>query len=297
MNAPTRAVRLLLATILAAAAAAQHDGQHEAPPPTTLHEAWTAALSTMRAHKAPGLVFVLPPADAAADPAAVQAALARLARHAMGGLPKLDLRTARDLMLLQVQALRISQARPTEDDPRPIESGLPLAFGLAVPVVATAATAAEAGARPGETVLLLRADGERLAGFAVDLGEPKAVAAALAEHLWAPDALAVRQAAVPPELRDASRELRELRDGATEDAGRARYAARHEELQRRMYAVAPAMVHNQHGQPTSDPVLDGWLLGTTPLGTATGEQWDTCPACGMMAPGLALRSTLKLLAE
>jgi len=305
MNQQPAAVVLMLAAMATVAAAqeAPAAGARSAAPtpqgaqpgaqqrgPTTLAHAWTTALSTMRAHKAPGLVFVLPPADAMADPAAVKAAKERFHAKMMGGAP-VEAKTARELMLLHVQLLR--------------QESIAAAFGLAVPVVASAATA---GAQPGETMVLLSEDGKRLAGFAVDLADAEAVTKALQPYLLAPDRLQPRLANVPPAVAGLVRELGDVRKRLPEEQDQERaqaLQARQQELvaqlQAQLFAAAPAL----HGAPAGGPArgaADTDLLGellqwTTPLGTEVGATWDPCPPCGMMAMPMPFRSALKLLAQ
>jgi hypothetical protein len=304
MNQP--ALSLLIFAAMATVARAQEapaaGGARSAAPavpqlprasgPTTLKDAWTTALATMRAQKAPGLVFVLPPADAKADPAAVKAAKERFHSKLMGGTP-VDAKNARELLLLHVQLLR--------------QESVAAAFGLAVPVVATATTA---GAKPGETLVLLNEDGTRTAGFAVDLADPAAVASALQPYLFAPERLAPRRANVPPAVTVAVRDLDDVRKRLPQEQDAERQQAllqRQQELivqlQSQLFAAAPALHETPANRvPAPRGAAEADLLGellqwTTPLGTEVGATWDPCPPCGMMALPMPFRSALKLLAQ
>lgn len=268
-------------------------------PPTTLQAAWQLALTTMREQKAPGLVFVLPAADAVADPAAVRRALDRIPGKGRGTWPTATA-TARDLLLLQLQVLRgalaIGDESPAAAHPDDRAPALALAFGLAVPVVATAA---QSGARAGETVVLLGATGQRLAGFTVDLGDAAAVHAALLPHLLTNAVLAPRQANTPAAVRAAIEAQRQFRAKPPVAAAESqRYVATYELLRRELFAAAPAMVAVEPEQRlTADGALRELLQFTVPLGTMVASQWDPCPPCGMMAVSAPFRSALKLLAE
>ncbi len=296
------------------------DGQvAEQAPPASLSAAWQLALSTMCTHKAPGLVFVLPPAEAVADPQLAAAALTAFHGSGIGKVP-VDIRTERDRLLVLVQLLR--QPRPLIPGPEAVDVGaiptlpLALAFGLAVPVVATAE---QCVAAPGETLLVLGEDGRRLAGFRIDLGDADAVAMALQPLLFAAARLQARQANVPPDLAATVADFLELnrqqqqaqRNGVPFDGPAAqRHAQLYQDVRQRLFAAAPALVAAARTAPEADAsaeptgfaadgraVLGELLQWTTPLGTAVAQTWDPCPACGMAAMPMPFRSALLLLAE
>jgi hypothetical protein len=168
---------------LAATATGQRDG------PSPLDRAWREALARIRADKAPGLVFVLPPADRPAD--RKSANRLRAVAGKLGGEVPVRLDTARDVLRMQIQALRAT-FRSDRDHAR--STAL---FALAVTVVAEPATCR---AEPGETIVLLGPDGERVQGFAVDVGDRAAVLAALEPLLLAREAVEARRGNLPPDL-------------------------------------------------------------------------------------------------
>ncbi len=284
-------VTLLLA--LAATAAAQ-DAPRDSARPTTLADAFQRALAQMRADKAPGLVFVLPPTGAPADPEVLADIEKELARAAFGGKPPVTLETRRDVLLWRLQQLRAARS-----------GEVAALLVLTVPIVAEPSAC---GAKPGETLVLLSAEGERVAGFDVDLADHAAVVDAITPHVLAREAVEPRRANVPPaiaRLVARSEELLRLarqrqQEGGLDQEQQQELHTIQQELARRMTAAAPALVESTGERVSFGPNTNWYLLNLyqdTPLGTEVGEQWDPCPPCGMMAGPLAMRSTLKLLAK
>jgi len=290
---PTRSsVSVLLFAAMAAAQPMIAPQQPAPQAPTTLTEAWQFALSMLRAHKVPVLVFVLPPADAKADPAVAAATVARLqprfqAHKMMGNAPKLRAGTARELFLLQLQGLRGS---PDEQ--------LRRLLLLDLAVVAEAATC---GARPGETVVLLAADGTRAAGFALDLADEAAVVRSLAPRLLDETQLAARRANLAPSLqRDLAEFERLERAAQRSDADTQRLMALRERLALHLPVIAPVLLAESQPLPSPGRGISGidWLAGAElPLGTAIDQMVDPCTGCGMGFVPPRLVSTLKLLAQ
>jgi hypothetical protein len=293
------ASRVLASAVLLAAAAAQADeGTPPQAPPATLREAWLQALSMLRMHKVPGLVFVLPPEGKPADAKAAAAAVAELPGKGLGHRPVTPT-TARELLLLQIQALRADRTLVMRAPAigRPDRNAMPVdlaaAFALALPIVAEAEVC---GSKPGETLLLFGPDGARTHGFAVDLGDARAVADAVLPHLASAKALLVRQANVPPALQRAADTFDAARASADQSDMERRNAA-YLELSRNVHAAAPALLDVQDGEVLVRHELRAMVEQTVPVGTVLAEQWDPCPPCGMMAVPLPMRSALKLLAR
>jgi hypothetical protein len=298
VGAPAPLSTTLLLAIAASVAAAQEPSKPPANArPTALADAFRQALARMRADKAPGLVFVLPPAGAKADPEVAARLQKEIARGKFGGSDetRIELNTARDVMLAQLQALRASRT--------PEVTALML---LCVPIVAEPAVA---GAKPGETLVLLSATGERVTGATAALDDHAAVLDALAPFVLARKVVEPRRANVPPALaklaarRSALLQLvkeRQQRGEGLDGAEVQELHAIQQELADKMTVAAPAVVE-LHGERAT---LGGEGVPWTPpfepaipFGTETHQQWDPCPPCGMMATPLPMRSTLKLLAQ
>lgn len=290
---PILPASLLLA--FAAAVVAQ-EAVPPARPADPLAAALRDALALARTHKAPVLAFVLPPAGAAADPERVRATRAAEQQVGMlatkGGASAPPITDARDLLLRQLQLLRGAPAsRGRGPAPATAEQIL---FALCVPVVATPAACS---AKPGETVVLLAPNGERMQGFALDLLDRARFADALDKALLTDTALAARQANVPPALLADLARLRELRERAAQDAeaGRA-WQALNARLDAQLVALAPALVHREGGELGADPELADWEPAHAPLGTeAKMELGDPCPGCGMGFTPPGLLTVLKLI--
>ena len=300
MRNPTRsespsAAAILLALAAVGAVAAQ-DRTPEPPTPENITTAFERARERMVKDKAPGLVFVLPAVDAPFDEKAAARLAQELTASNMRTPHPVELKTARDVLLARVQRLRASRT--------PAAIALRL---LTVPIVAEPSTC---GARPGETIVLLSADGRRVAGFEVDLGDEAAVLDALTPDVLAKKAVEPRRASVEPELATFAarhRTLLELAiaqkgagEGLTGEQGLELHATRRQ-LGARLTAAAPALVEfrSERAAFLTDDGMRSLLLldDSLPFGTAIAEQWDPCPPCGMMAVPLAQRSTLKLLAK
>lgn len=288
-------VAILLATAAVGAVVGQEPGARPRTP-GPLAMAFEQARLRMAQDKAPGLVFVLPAIDAPFDKKVAERLAQELGASSMRTPHRIELKTARDLLLARVQRLRASRT--------PAAIALRL---LTVPIVAEPATC---GARPKETIVLLSADGRRVAGFDVDLGDEAAVLEALTPDVLAKKAVEPRSANVEPALLASAtrhRKLLELAiaqnaagEGLTGEQGQELHATRGQ-LAARLTAAAPALVEfrNERAEFVADEGRHSFLLldDSVPFGTSLAEQWDPCPPCGMMAVPLAQRSTLKLLAQ
>jgi hypothetical protein len=284
MNRSARELLLMIAATTGALAAQKSEPLKDGP--KTLTEAWRTGLQRMRDQHAPGLVFVLPPADRPAD-AKLQERLADWPRiKGGGGGPGAPPKTAREQLLWLLQRWR--------------SDSLSVVFGLAVPIVAEPALC---GAKDGETLLLLAPDGSRKGGFAVDLADANAVADALDPDLLSERALAVRRAAVPPAAQDLAAKVQALPVWPRQPVPSQQETLR--AASARVHEFAAALV-----QVADVPAVDGGkavrravatpglrmvLDEMTPLGTGLGETWDPCPPCGMAAVPLPMHSLLKLL--
>jgi hypothetical protein len=144
----------------------------------------------------------------------------------------------------------------------------------------------------------------------VDLGDHAAVLAALTPAVLAPAAVEPRRANVPPEVGKLAARHAELLRLITErqQRGETLDAEQCQELQEaqqaltaRLGAAAPALVELTGSRAALAPGRIGHFSmpfdQQVPFGTAVDQQWDPCPPCGMMAVPLAMRSTLKLLAQ
>jgi hypothetical protein len=282
--------RLLALAAIAAALAAQE------PVPRTLTEAWRVGLQRMRSQHAPGLVFVLPAESRDAKPG-----------------------PARERLLATV-ATWLQPALPPWATPRPgsrqastaRDWQLNLLCALAVPIFAEPEAC---GAKPGETLLLLKPDGSRAEGFALDLADGDAVLRALTPILLSETSIAAGRAVVPPAaLRDVdlvTQPERKREDGF--DWWRRPPSAEQSEARRRLQArvheVAPALVQfvDPPRSGAEDPParvagpddLLMWLGPTVPLGSAGVPRPTGCLGpCGLSTPGpvgAPLWQMLKLL--
>jgi hypothetical protein len=206
-----RSAAASLTVLFAALAAAQEAAPAPTDPktPQTLQAAWQEALTLARTHKAPVLAFVLPPAGETADPARSKATRSRelqvgLLNRKADDVPPIE--TSRDLLLRQVQLLRVGDRRAARSLPPGTEAQA--IFAMTVPVFASAANC---GAKPGQTVVLLGPDGKRGKAFELDLLDDEAFVRAVGIEVLGPDALAARNANVAPELLDLLAERRALR--------------------------------------------------------------------------------------
>jgi hypothetical protein len=291
-----RSAAASLTVLFAALAAAQEAAPAPTDPktPQTLQAAWQEALTLARTHKAPVLAFVLPPAGETADPARSKATRSRelqvgLLNRKADDVPPIE--TSRDLLLRQVQLLRVGDRRAARSLPPGTEAQA--IFAMTVPVFASAANC---GAKPGQTVVLLGPDGKRGKAFELDLLDDEAFVRAVGIEVLGPDALAARNANVAPELLDLLAERRALRRAS----GDAAFAARREQvfarLARALPGVAPALVRREEGMLVLDPDLEPLEQQNAPLGsTATILQDDPCPACGMGRIPPHFATVLKLL--
>jgi hypothetical protein len=299
MNTLPRDTLLLLAAVSVAAASLSAQQAAQLSAPKSLEEAWRAGLQRMRAQKAPGLVFVLPAADQPLD-SDLQARFAKWPRGRLGGpapsLPK----TAREQFLWTLNMWRDPDAVRAIDPGKGATVDLLVLFALAVPIVAEAEVC---GAKPGETLVLLKADGTRDDGFAVHLADSRAVADALASGLLSEAALAARRAAMPPAVRQAAADWERMQLEPPAEHGV--FLAARQKVQASLHAAAPALVTFgvvEAGDPAkatklarASAALRAVFDDTVPLGTEVGETWDPCPPCGMAAVPLPSRSLLRLL--
>jgi hypothetical protein len=272
LTVPHELVLMLAAT--AAALAAQSNPGSE---PKTLTEAWRAGLQRMRSQHAPGIVFVLPEAEQ----------------------PSPASPSRRERLLATVQAWLDQRPAP----PPARSESLPqllLVFALAVPIFA----APEAcGARPGETLLLLKPDGSRAEGFAVDLGDANAVVRALTPSLLSEAAVAAQRAVVPPALQ---RDVELVTQAERQGPGSAEASEAWRRVHQRLHEAAPAFVRFVDSQvresdpsrakvPVASGLLRRLLADTVPLGTTGVPALRGCPGpCGTGSPG-PWRGLLKLL--
>ena len=280
---------------LAVAAAAQQAVGHAAPP-DALAAAWQTALAQAKTHKAPILAFVLPPAEAMAAEAPAKRTWER--EQAVGILrafreESAPASSARDLLLRQVQLLRVTEhprAARARGDLEVRATRSTAVFALTIPVIATPESCL---AEPGETVVLLGADGKRVRGFQTDLLDAAAFVAEVGAVVLEPKALAARAANVPPVI------ARDVAALPAAKAGRIPFVE-DRELAKRLVAnlagAAPALVQWVDGELTMHHVL--WLLEDErdPLGTERPSVIeDHCTGCGMGYTPPSLTGTLKLI--
>ncbi len=280
---------LALAAGTAAGAAAQDPSS---PAPAPAEPPWQRALADAKQQHAPILAFVLPP-DVPASPESVRA-LRELERSVgmlvTKGREPAAPRTDRDLLLRRLQLLRRPERQGLRGPATPSRAQAILA--LTVPVVCAAE---HCGARPGETVVLCGADGRRIGGFAVDLLDRDAFTAAVGPVVLAPDALAARRAAIPPQLaQDLARRAAIVANG--ECAALLGLPAIDARLRVNVAAVAPAFATFAGDELQLAPEL-GWLeQQRAPVGTvAHVDQADPCPPCGMAFVPPELVTVLRLI--
>ncbi|HZN37172.1 MAG TPA: hypothetical protein VFD82_00125 [Planctomycetota bacterium] len=291
-----RSTAASLTVLFAAIAVAQEGVTLPTSPvlPQTLQEAWQDALTLARTHKAPVLAFVLPPAGEAADQSRSKATRSRemqagLLNREADDVPPIV--TSRDLLLRQVQLLRVGGPPDRRELPPPTQAQAILA--LTVPVFASAA---DCGARPGQSVVLLGSDGKHRKGFDVDLLDAEAFVREVGADVLAPEALLARNANVPRELLDLLAERRELQKAPGDETAQARQQQVFARLARALPAIAPALVRREESKLMLDPDLVQLALPNAPLGsTAAPLPGDPCPPCGMAVVPPHLSTVLKLL--
>lgn len=298
----TRHLPSLVLLQLAAVLAAQPPIAPTQSAPQTLAEAWRAALAQGKQQKAPILAFVLPPADAPAD--ADRAKALRELEQKNGMLfgkrgEDHPIPSARQLLLRQVQWLRSAGARAAVRAPAAAPSVVQTLLAMTITVFATPEAC---GAKAGETIVLLDARGQRIAGLHVDAGDREAFARELGKLLLADEALAARQATVPPALAADLRQRRSLA-AATGPGPSPEVAAANarelqqidERLQANLAGVAPLFVGGTAEQREFATESSFESL-RPPLGcTAEILAGDPCPACGMGFVPPELNTVLKLL--
>jgi hypothetical protein len=300
----THSTTLLLT--LAAALTAQEEPKESPQGPQQeakvdpMAAAWQRALANARQHKAPVLVFVLPDDGPIAESTAK---VHRDAEIAVGmlitGFERLSteppqIETRRQLFLRQVGLLHALGLFTINLDLRPPRTVTPndlqRMFALTVQVVAPASAC---GAKPGESVVLLRYDGQRIAGFDVDLTDREAFVRKVGQKVLDPDTLAARAANVDPDLQ---REVEEVRTMPITELFAPLYERKKTHLRENLAGVAPALV----GQP--DAALDPFLAldvlqPEPPHGTeqALASWVQMCGGCGMGYVPHHLNYVLKLL--
>lgn len=289
---PMRAHSIPFLLAFASALAAQ-GGDAKAPRTDALAAAWQQALTQAKSHKAPMLAFVLPPAAA---PAPNDRSKATWDREREVGIcrafreqapPEL---TARELMLHQLQLLRVPKFAGGRGIGRVDATPRTAIFALTIPVVATAETC---GAKPGETVVLLGADGKRVAGFTLDLLDAAKFEQEVGAIVLAPKTLAARTATVPPAV---ARDVEALPKPRQDDLGYIEDQALRARLAASFVAAAPALITWREGELAIHPSL--WTLEDerSPLGTERPiAMADECLGCGMGFTPPALKGVLKLL--
>ena len=264
--------------------------------------AFVDACTLARALKAPLLVFVLPDTDGPVAPERAKAqrdaevAAGMLAARKGGQVDDVPtIATQSDLLLRQVQLLR---ARAMADSGRRGTEGVPALTDLQriLPLTVIAvAKAGTCGAKPGETVMLLRADGKPVRGFAIDLQDHEAFAKALGAELLAPETLAARRDTVDPDILRSFDRMCEL--WTTQQSGTEEFQKLHGKLGQLVPAFAPAIVGSPR-ESKLDFFSESFLLQPRlPFGVeeklmVTG---DPCPTCGMGFVPPHLNSVLKLL--
>lgn len=260
-----------------------------------LDRAWRQALADAKRQHAPVLAFVLPPADVPV--AAARAAAIRAAERERGLLsiriPRAnEIETTREAVLRLVQLLRAG--RSPEDRSRGHEFApmLPtpseLVFALSIPVVVRAGSV---GAKDGETVVLLGADGERRKGFAVDLLDHGAFLSTVGALLLDDDELAAAKIAASETAERIAR-LRRIDAGEQPVA----WTEARRELLARLRDVTALSIRREDDGYTADSIVWELEYQRPPLGTESIEfQGDPCPPCGMAFVPPGMNTVLKLI--
>lgn len=280
----------------------------KAPPKDVLAKAWQRAVELSRKHKAPILAFVLPPEGARADEQVVAATRAAEKKVWMltgrGGAIAPAMTTQRDVLLRRVQLLRGSQQ--TTFGTQPKASDEQVLFALTVPVFARADAC---GAEQGENVVLLAPQGERIAGFSLDLLDGEAFVREVGAQVLAEHALEPRLANVPAQARAGLQRWRELQNEDTSDLSieqRRELWQEAQQLEKQLtqdlVAVGPLLVRrrgaDEEGGDGIAAAAELWQLETSrpPLGSAAHvAERDPCMGCGMGYTPPGLLTTLKLI--
>jgi hypothetical protein len=295
----------LLLLTLTAALTAQEAGKAPRPQRQArvdpMSAAWQQALAAARQHKTPLLVFVLP------DEGPVEAGLAAAQRQAELAIGMLDGRrvntdeppepppiaTRRELLLRQVQLLRAMVAAGAGDfAPHTKATDLQRLFALTHQAMAPAAVCS---AKAGETAVLLRTDGQRLAGYTIGLGDAEAFLRAVRGDVLTDKLLAPRIANVDPELRRAVRRLRDLWERGERETPE--FVSLHTRVLDNAPAAAPALFGEADAE-LPRILMQQALKSTPPFGTreqSLPEFSNECSLCGMGYVPPQLSSVLKLL--
>jgi len=291
---PTTA--LLLSFAVTSALHAQERGVPAPRPKDPLAVAWFDASAAARQHKAPILAFVLPEAGAAADNDVAVATREAEKKVFMlmttGGAKAPLMKTARDVMLRQVQLLRGAQDPTLIELPRATDPQLVFAL-----TVVAFAKPKSCHAKPGENVVLLSPQGKRIDGWQLDLLDAPGFVKTVGKHVFAEESLAPRQANLAPEPKKLLEAVRKT-IAAKGKNGIAPYYAQveYEKLGPHLVALGPALVRREKGKVVAEPELWGAEGGRAPYGTAAKmELGDPCPGCGMGYTPPGLMTVLKLI--
>ncbi|MGK0203786.1 MAG: hypothetical protein ACI89X_001909 [Planctomycetota bacterium] len=270
----------------------------EVRPKAPMAAAWYDARATANQFKAPLLAFVLPEVTAKADAKRIVATReAEKQAHmlvTMFGSGAPPIRTARDLLLRQVQLLRGSQKGTLGELPKATDEQM--VFALTVPVFVTAKAC---GAKANENVVLLSPYGKRLDGWRLDLLDGDAFVKAVGEHVFAEASLGPRQANVHGPSKQLLVGLR-ARIAAKGPGGLAPYFAQqmHEKLASNLVALGPALVRRKGDKVVAEAELSGIETSRAPFGSKGHmELGDPCPGCGMGYTPPGLMTVLRLIAR
>lgn len=270
--------------------------QGEARPQAPMAAAWYDARAAASQFKAPILAFVLPEVSANADAKRSVATRAAEKKAWMlmtkGGASAPPIRTARDLLLRQVQMLRGSQKGTVGELPKAIDAQM--VFALTVPVFVTAKAC---GANANENVVMISPHGKRIKGWQLDLLDGDAFVKAVGEHVFADANLGPRQANVHGPSKQLLVDLR-ARMAAKGRGGLSPYHAQqmHNMLAKNLVALGPALVRRQGGKLVAEEELCGIETSRAPFGSkAHLELGDPCPGCGMGYTPPGLMTVLRLL--
>ena len=268
----------------------------ELRPQTPMAAAWYDARAAANQFKAPILAFVLPEVGAKAD--AKRSVATREAEKKVwmlmtkGGAGAPPIRTARDLLLRQVQLLRGSQKGTLGQLPKATDEQM--VFALTVPVFVTAKAC---GANANDNVVLLSPQGKRLQGWQLDLLDGPAFVKVVGEHVFAEANLAPRQANLHGPSRQLLLDLRK-QVAAKGPAGLSMFHAQqmHEKLADNLVAIGPALVRREGQKLLAEPELSGIETARAPFGSKGRlELGDPCPGCGMGYTPPGLMTVLRLV--
>lgn len=268
----------------------------EVRPQTPMAAAWYDARAAANKFKAPILAFVLPDAGRKADAKRAEATRKAEVKAwmlvTMGGGGAPPIRTARDLLLRQVQLLRGSQKGTLGNLPKATDEQL--LFALTVPVFVSGKAC---GAQAGENVVLLSPHGKRIKGWKLDLLDSDSFVEAVGKHVFAPAELDPRKANVHgPSLRqleDVRKKVRAKGEGGLSPFHKQQML---DKLAPRLVALGPALVHRHGDKVVADEELTAIETARAPYGSKGHIQiGDPCPGCGMGYTPPGLLTVLKLV--